>query len=126
VLYVTDLESETPAAAYATSLASDFQAHLSLLHATEDQSGPSPEVLAERACASVPFDAGLPRRPTAFVKYGSPVERILEAEHERGANLIVLAARRADQFSDAPAYLAWSGIERIVTQAHCPVLTVCS
>lgn len=126
VLYPTDLELETPAAAaYAISLASRYQAHLSLLHATEEQNGTSSaDFLTQRLCGSIP-SAGLLHRPTAFVKYGPPVERILEAEHERGADLIVLGAKRMDRFSDAPSHLAWSGVERIVTQAHCPVLTIC-
>jgi nucleotide-binding universal stress UspA family protein len=127
VLYPTELEPEAPvAAAYAISLASKYQAHLSVLHATEKQNGTSADLLAQRLYGSIPCGVALLRRPTAFVKYGPPVERILEAEHERGADLIVLGAKRTDEFSDISSYLAGAGVERIVTQAHCPVLTICS
>jgi nucleotide-binding universal stress UspA family protein len=127
VLYPADLEPETSAAAvYAVSLASEYRAHLSLLHAAQKQNGASPDSLTQRLYDSISCGGGLLHRPTAFVKYGPPVERILEAEHERGADLIVLGAQRTDRFSEAPAYLAWSAVERIVTQAHCPVLTISS
>jgi nucleotide-binding universal stress UspA family protein len=128
VLCPFDLEAETSAAtAYAISLASEYRAHLSLLHAAEKQNDASAaDVLTQCMCGSILCGGGLLHRPTAFVKYGPSVERILEAEHERGADLIVLGSRGTDRFSGAPAYLAWSGVERIVTEAHCPVLTICS
>jgi nucleotide-binding universal stress UspA family protein len=127
VLYPTKLEPEAHAAeAYAVSLASKYQAHLSVLHATEKQNGTSAGLEVQRLYGATPYDIGLLRRPTTFVKYGPPVERILEAEHERGADLIVLGANRADEFSDVPSYLAGAGVEKIVTRAHCPVLTICS
>jgi nucleotide-binding universal stress UspA family protein len=126
VLYPADLEPETLAAApYAISLACEYQAHLSLLHATERQNGTSSaDFWTERLSDLIPWGGGLLHRPTAFVKYGPPVERILEAEHERGADLIVLGVKRTDRFSDEPTPLPWSGVERIVTEAHCAVLTI--
>jgi nucleotide-binding universal stress UspA family protein len=127
LLYPTKLEPEAHVAeAYAISLASKYQAHLSVLHAAEKQNGRSADLLLHRVHGGIPCGIVLLRRPTAFVKYGPPVERILEAEHERGADLIVLGASRADRVSDAPLHLAGAGVERIVTRAHCPVLTICS
>jgi nucleotide-binding universal stress UspA family protein len=126
VLCLTELEPGVPAAAaYAISLASKYQAHLSLLHAAAKRNGTPPELLMQRFCGSISC-AGLLHRPTAFLKYGPPVERILEAEHERGADLIVLGLQRVNRFTDARAGLGLSGVERIVAKAHCPVLTIAS
>lgn len=126
VLCLTELEPGSPAAAaYAVSLASEYRAHLSVLHATPKRNGTPPELLTQRFCGSISC-AGLLHRPTAFVKYGRPVERILEAEHERGADLIVLGAQRVDRLTDRRAGLALSGVERLAAKAHCPVLTIAS
>lgn len=126
ILYATDFTPESLAAVpYAISLAEENQAQLSLLHVVENQKeNSSADLFAHRLYDLVPYRVGLLCCPTAFIKYGSAAEAILRAEHERGAELIVLGVKRADRFPAASTHSPWPKAHRIVAHAHCPVLTI--
>jgi len=126
ILYATDFTPESLAAApYAISMAEENQAQLSLVHVIESQKeNSSADLFAHRLYALVPYRAGLLCRPTAFIKYGPAAKAILEAERERGAELIVLGVKRADRFPAASTHSPWPKAHRIVAHAHCPVLTI--
>jgi len=127
ILYPTDFKPESLAAApYAISLAEENQAQLSLLHVIESRKeDPSAELFAHRLYDLIPYRVGLLCRPIAFIKDGPAAKAILEAEHERGADLIVLGVKRADRFPAVLMHSPRSKALRIVAHAHCPVLTVC-
>jgi nucleotide-binding universal stress UspA family protein len=126
ILYATDFTpASLGAAPYAISLAEENQAQLSLLHVIESpKENTSAELFTHRLYDLVPYRIGLLCRPTAFVKDGPAAEAILEAEHERRTDLIVLGVKRADRFPTASTHRPWPGAYRIVAHAHCPVLTI--
>lgn len=132
ILYATDFSEAAKAAApYALSLAQESQARLTLLHVVEkpgvgDLTYPgqfirsSMELLRE----TVPAEAGLWCEPHFEVEIGPPGEVILEMARRRGADLIVIGAKKPEaplglitHFGQATAY-------KIVCEAQCPVLTV--
>lgn len=126
ILHTTDFTLESLAAApYEISLAEENQAQLSLLYVVESRKeNSSADLFAHRLYDLVPHGVGLLCRPTAFIKYGSAAEAILEAEHERGADLIVPGVKRADRFPAASTHSSWPKTHRILAHAHCPVLTI--
>jgi nucleotide-binding universal stress UspA family protein len=126
ILYATDFTPDSLAAFhYAICLAEENQAQLSLLHVIESpKEEPSADLFAHRLYGLVPYRIGLLCRPTVLIRYGPAAEGILEAEHERGADLIVLGLKHADRFSAASTHIPWPKAHRIVGHAHCPVLTI--
>ena len=60
-------------------------------------------------------------KPQPLAVVGMPAEKILEIANDIGADLIVLGARR---FSGAATHLSTATAHKVVSQAHCPVLTV--
>ena len=129
ILYATDLVADFPMAApYAVSLAQENQAHLVLLHVTEDPKAgdlvDSPEVVnvKERKLQQlVTQQAGLWCDPTYVVEQGSAAEKILDVAKRRHTDLIVLGARPAKGLA---THLNIGTVHKVVSQATCPVLTV--
>jgi len=129
ILYATDLATDTPAAApYAISLAQENQAHLVLLHVIEDRKAgelvDSPEVMdckERRLQQMVTEQAGLWCEPTYIVEQGPAAEKILDVSKRRHTDLIVLGARPAKGFA---THLSLGTVQKVVSQATCPVLTV--
>ena len=129
ILYATDLATDTPVAApYAISLAQENQAHLVLLHVIEDPKAgdlvDSPEVMdcKERKLQQmVTEQAGLWCEPTYIVEQGPAAEKILDVSKRRHTDLIVLGARPAKGFA---THLSLGTVQKVVSQATCPVLTV--
>jgi nucleotide-binding universal stress UspA family protein len=128
IVYATDFTPEAEsAAAYALSLAQEYQAQLALLHVlpsaaeTAEPATPLVGSVIERLQAQVSPEAELWCRPLYAVEYGEAAEGILKAAAEQKADLIVLGvrhpARRATHLPPATAY-------KVVCRAHCPVLTV--
>jgi nucleotide-binding universal stress UspA family protein len=132
ILYATDFSPESAAAArYATSLAQEFQAHLTLLHVIADpKSGEfvHPEDLVKSSEQMlrnlIPAEAEQWCEPSFVVEQGPAAETILDVAERRQADLIVLGVRRPGGFPGAATHLPISTAHRIVTQASCPVLTV--
>jgi nucleotide-binding universal stress UspA family protein len=132
IVYATDFSNQSVAAAsYALSIAQEFQAHLTLLHViAADKAGElvrSEELVnsAERRLRDlIPPDVDLWCEPRFVVKLGSAAEKILEVAQERNANLIVLGLRRPGGFPGAATHLPIATAHRVVSHAHCPVLSV--
>jgi nucleotide-binding universal stress UspA family protein len=132
ILYATDFASASQnAAAYAVSLAEEFQARLVLLHVVP---GPGADDLVVEADVAksikgllqklVPAEATAWCKPEYFVEEGSPAEKILEMAHLRGSDLIVLGVKPGEGVPGAATHLPIATVHKVVAQAECPVLTV--
>ena len=132
ILYATDLASPSPkAAAYAVSLAQEFQAHLILLHViAEPKAGEfvsahdTIEASKNLLRTMVPAEAYSWCKPEFLVERGNPADRILELAHSRGSGLIVLGVRAEEGVPGAATHLPIATAHKIVSHAECPVLTV--
>jgi nucleotide-binding universal stress UspA family protein len=130
ILYATDLAADFPIAApYAVSLAQENQAHLVLLHVIEDPKAGdlvnSTDVVdfKERKLQQlVTQQAGLWCDPTYIVEQGPAAEKILDVAKRRHTDLIVLGARPTKGLA---THLNIGTVHKVVSQATCPVLTVC-
>jgi nucleotide-binding universal stress UspA family protein len=132
ILYATDLTSASPAAAaYAVSLAQEFQAHLVILHVIPDQV-PGDLVFASdvRMAAQellrkmVPEDAQAWCKPEYFVERGNPADTIQEFARQRESDLIVLGVKEETGVPGAATHLPIATAHKVVSRAICPVLTV--
>jgi nucleotide-binding universal stress UspA family protein len=132
ILYATDFSSESQGvAAYALSLAQEFQSRLILLHVIPEQE-PGDLVSAADVTASsekllrklVPPEAEAWCKPEYFLERGDPVEKILEIAKLRETDLIVLGARPEEGVPGAATHLPIATAHKVVSHATCPVLTV--
>jgi nucleotide-binding universal stress UspA family protein len=132
IVYATDFTAESlNAAAYAISLAEEFQARLTLLHVITAQK-PGDLILPGELVASsehrlheiFPAEAEPWCVPQFVVEQGPAAEKILEVAERRKADLIVLGVRRPSGFPGAATHLPIATAHKVVTQATCPVLTV--
>jgi len=132
ILYATDFSPESQgAAAYALSLAQEFQSRLILLHVIPQQK-PGDLVSAADFTASsekllrkiVPPEAEAWCRPEYFVERGDPAEKILEFANLRESDLIVLGVRPEKRVPGAATHLQTATAHKVVSHATCPVLTV--
>ena len=132
ILYATDLTSPSPAAAaFAVSLAQEFQAHLILLHViAEPKAGEFvsahdvTEAAKQLLRKLVPAEAEAWCKPEFFVERGNPADRILELAHLRESGLIVLGVKAEEGVPGAATHLPIATAHKIVSHAECPVLTV--
>jgi nucleotide-binding universal stress UspA family protein len=130
ILYATDLSPASQgAAAYAISLAQEFQSDLILLHVAPEQSSEyliSPAnvrtSLEELLRELVPADAAARCKPEYLIECGDAAQKILELAHFRETDLIVLGAR--PKKGVAADHLAGATAHKVVSQAECPVLTI--
>jgi len=132
ILYATSLGSESAAvAAYAISLAQEYQAKLTLLHVLEDPKGANfivPQELVEssarRLAELVPPEAEFWCAPDCCVERGDVAEKILDVAKNRETDLIVLGVHQPSGVPGAATHLAIATAHKVVSHAHCPVLTV--
>ena len=130
IVYATDFSPESLAAApFATSLAQEFQAKLTLLHVIEKYTDmdrrPEPIDLAlQRLEKLVPEEASLWCSPRPSVQFGPPADCILQEALDSKADLIVLGVRAAAGHLGAATHLPWATAHKVIAQAHCPVLTI--
>jgi len=132
ILFATDFASETPpAAAYALSLAQEFQARLTLLRVVpESRPGDLVSWSDVRDSAKqmlrklVPEEAEAWCKPECFVERGDAAERILDLANLREVDLIVLGAQPERGVPGAATHLPIATAHKVVTHARCPVLTV--
>ena len=132
ILFATDFASGAPgAAAYAVSLAQEFEARLTLLHVV-----PEPK-LGELVSWSyvresskkllqklVPAEAEAWCTPEYFVEHGDPAERILDLANLRDVDLIVIGAQAGKGVPGVATHLPIATAHKVVANAKCPVLTV--
>lgn len=132
ILFATDFASEAPAAAaYAISLAQEFQARLTMLHVVPE---PKPGELLSWSDVRdsskqllrklVPDEAEAWCKPEYFVERGNAAERILDLANLREVDLIVLGAQPERGVPGASTHLPIATAHKVVTRAKCPVLTV--
>lgn len=132
ILFTTDFASEaSAAAAYAISLAQEFQARLTLLHVVAE---PKPGELVSWSDVRdssqkllsklVPDEAEAWCKPEYFVERGDPAERILDLANLREVDLIVLGAQPERGVPGAATHLPIATAHKVVAHAKCPVLTV--
>ena len=132
ILFATDFASEAPAAAaYAVSLAQEFEARLTLLHVVPE---PKPgelvswfdvlESSTQMLRKLVPPEAEAWCKSEYFVERGEAAERILDLANVRAVDLIVLGAQPKKEVPRAATHLPIATAHKVVVQANCPVLTV--
>jgi nucleotide-binding universal stress UspA family protein len=132
ILYATDFSPESQgAAAYAVSLAQEFQARLILLHVIPELEAGDLVTAADVTMSSekllrklVPPEAEAWCKPEYFVERGDPAAKILEFANLRETDLIVLGVRREKGVPGAATHLPIATAHKIVSHAACPVLTV--
>ncbi len=131
VLFATDFSDESLAAApYAFSLAQEFQARLTLMHAVKLPLEPleSPRLITserEKQLRNLlPADIDLWCRPEFVVNFGDAAENILKVAKEQQADLIVLGVRGARGAISVTTHVANAIAHEVVCRAKCPVLTV--
>ena len=132
ILYATDLASPSPAAAaYAVSLAQQFQANLAMLHvvaepkagdlvSTHDVNQASKNLMRQL----VPEQAQAWCKPEFFVERGDAARRILDLAQLREPELIVLGAKAEHGVPGAATHLSNTVVHQVVAHADCPVLTI--
>jgi nucleotide-binding universal stress UspA family protein len=132
ILYATDFSPESQgAAAYAVSLAQEFQSRLILLHVIPERKAGDLVSAAEVTTSSekllrklVTPEAEAWCKPEYFVERGDPAEKILEFANGRETDLIVLGVRPEKGVPGAATHLPIATAHKIVSHATCPVLTV--
>lgn len=111
----------------AVSLAYEYRAHLTLMHVLEAGSGASPHratPLTEKLLrAMIPRDLELRYQPRVLVNDGSVADSILSCAAESSADLIAMGVRGAGAFAQTASRFG-SIAHKVVSLAHCPVLTV--
>ena len=132
ILFATDLSPVSlTAAKYAISFAEEYHARLTLLHVlAAPKAG---ELIRPIDYAStrlrqlrdiVPMAVDFWCKPTYLVKEGSAANRILEVAEEKGADLIILAAKNVNGSVAVATHLPGATAHQVITGAACPVLTV--
>jgi nucleotide-binding universal stress UspA family protein len=132
ILYATDFSSESlGAAAYAVSLAQEFQARLILLHVIAPERAGDLVSRADLMTSSqrllrqiVSPEAQVWCKPEYYVVDGNPAETIVEFAKLREPDLIVLGARQQEGVPGAASHLPFATAHKVVTLATCPVLTM--
>ena len=129
ILYVTDFSVQSlRAAQYATALAQEHNAQVTLLNVSEPPTDKAlnAEVRAKTAIVArlrelVPEDANLWCEPHFRVEFGDPACRILDVADERNADLIVMGVHRG---GIGASHAPWATASKVVHNARCPVLTI--
>lgn len=135
ILFATDFEPHSASALpYAIALAKENNSRLLLLHAlpkrreTGNGGGAKRHLSAAEAFHELhemlPGDLDLPHPPDFAVEFGRPADAILAAAGQRGACVIVLGIRSAEDHLGAATHLEGSIAHKVVAHATCPVLTV--
>ena len=132
ILLATDFGSESQsAAAYAVSLAQEYQARLTLLHVVPERKPGElvswfdvQESSKQLLRKLVPAGAEAWCRPEYLVERGDPAERILDLANLRAVDLIVLGAQPEKGIPGAATHLPIATAHKVVAHANCPVLTV--
>ena len=131
ILYATDFSPEGyHAARQAFSWASEWKAHLTLLHVLEDGANLNfgrplePADAAKRLMERLlPENAESHFSYEVLVERGTPGEQIPEAAERLGAALIVMGAREPAGLPGAATHLPASTLHKVIARAPCAVLS---
>lgn len=129
IVFATDLEiGAFRPAQYASSIAEEMNARLTLLHVRKpgpkDAAISQPDVelrLAHTLRQLLPPDAELWCKPKVRVEAGNASEEVLRAAQSESANLIVIGVREKSPLAD---HSPWSTFSQIIRGASCPVLGI--
>lgn len=127
ILYASDFSADSLVAApYAFSVAEKFQARPTLLHVIPSLPE-SPYLDAQMARVRLgeiaSAHAWVTMVPNVVVEMGSPANMILKVAGDLEADLIVIGARGAGALPRLASHFG-SIAHKVVSHAHCPVLTV--
>jgi nucleotide-binding universal stress UspA family protein len=133
ILHPTDFTPASRAAIpYAISLAQEHQAHLVLLHVIQRphaaelrHGGEFVSITMQLLRDLVTPEANFWVDSEQLVEYGSPAETILNVARQRAADLIVLGVRKARGRVGLATHFGRATACQVVSEAICPVLTVC-
>jgi nucleotide-binding universal stress UspA family protein len=129
IVFATDLEiGAFRPAQYASALAEEVNARLTLLHVSKPglHHADTPEKLLKAQLAKklrqlLPGDAELWCRPNVRVEFGNSSEEILRVADSESADLIVVGVRENVTMGD---HAPWSRTSQVIQNAKCPVLGV--
>jgi nucleotide-binding universal stress UspA family protein len=127
ILYCTDFSHNSEAArGYATSLAAEYSAELTLLHVADEAVDPgrADEIIAERTRELDKLVSDTERKNLnlkTVVRFGKPYEEIVRHAQEGGASLIIMTARGGDAVDRA---VFGSTTYRVIQSGPCPVLAI--
>jgi nucleotide-binding universal stress UspA family protein len=130
IVYATDFSDKSLAAAsYASSLAQEFQARLVLVHVIPD-SKPGELITSAQTRGSCEqllqelVPPGSCCESECVVEVGEAADKILQVAEDKKAAVIVLGVRPGTGFPGAATHLPIATAHKVVSHAHCPVLTV--
>ena len=120
-------DASARATQFAISLADEYQAHLTLVHILQGQLKDSlhlaTQVTEKRMLKMIPDEPELLHRPEILVETGPVSECILSLATDLSADIVVMGARGVGSFAEMASHFG-SIAHRVVSLAHCPVLTV--
>lgn len=120
-------EASKRATQFAVSLADEYQAHLTLVHILQggqkDSLYVATQVTEKRMLETIQGEPELTYRPEVLVESGSVADRILKLATDLSADIIVMGARGVGSFAEMVSHFG-SITHKVVSHAHCPVLTV--
>ena len=128
ILCATDFSlASARATEFALCLATEYEAHLTLVHVMEGLPHTSPhlavQLMHERMRETVPAELGLFHEPEIVVETGPVGEKVLGLASDWSADLIVMGLRGAGSFAQTESRFG-SIAHKVLSQALCPVLTV--
>ena len=127
ILYATDFSVDSlTARPYALSFSKNYRSRLTLVHALEglpESPYLDTQMAKVRLRELVPHRDDLTSEPEVIVEMGAPAKIILKAAHDTASDLIVIGARGAGAVARMASHFG-SIAHKVVSHAHCPVLTV--
>ena len=125
ILYGTDFGPESLSAArYVISLAQEYGAQLTLMHAVQNGDAELSNSALHTLREIIPMGTKLPTPACFCVETGAPENAILNAAAKSEADLIVLGVPRSQILTSATSHFKQTIIYSVITHAKCPVLTV--
>ncbi|WP_263409866.1 universal stress protein [Terriglobus tenax] len=125
ILFATDLQpAALHAAQYATSLAEEFQANLTLLHVIPQPGWPTHDernAVSKELRQLLPGDMPSVCQTAVRVSHGEPAREIVRQANQSEANLIVVGRHDKGPLADRAL---WTTLTRLIQDAPCPVLSV--
>jgi nucleotide-binding universal stress UspA family protein len=126
ILLATDFDPLSAAPSYASHLANDLHAKLTVLHvAADDDENNKRQVKdgIEGLQAIFTEETALWHEPEFVVEYGDAATNILEVADLLNPDIIVLGARRPEP-AKIVSHLPWDTAAKIIARSNRPVLTV--